>query len=140
MNAAAVWMVGGLALAGLEMVAPGVFLLWVGLAALGTGVVVALAPLGWEAQVALFVGLTVGLVGVIAVRQKRRPVLDAVNAPAAGLIGQVCRAVAFRDGEGRVALGDGTWMARVTDGTEPLVGEALRVVGLDGTVLLVARG
>jgi membrane protein implicated in regulation of membrane protease activity len=70
---------------------------------------------------------------------RRRPQLDAVNAPASGLIGQMCRALDFRDGEGRVALGDGTWTARVTDSSQPAAGQALKVVGLDGTTLLVAQ-
>ncbi len=140
MTPGAIWMVAGLVLAGFEMLAPGVFLLWIGLAALGTGVAAELGGFGWTAQVVLFVALTAALVGLIAVRQKRRPTLDTVNAPAAGLIGQTCRAIAFRDNEGRVSLGDGTWNARVTDATQPVAGQALRVVGLDGTTLLVAAG
>ena len=138
MTQGAIWMVAGLLLAALEMLAPGVFLLWIGLAALGTGVAAELAGIGWQAQIVLFVALTAALVGLIAIRQKRRPTLDSVNAPAAGLIGQTCRAVAFQDGEGRVSLGDGTWQARLTDAAQPAPGQALRVVGLDGTTLLVA--
>ena len=87
---------------------------------------------------ALFVALTVLLIGVVAVLLRRRPQLDAVNAPATGLIGQMCRAIDFQDGQGRVSLGDGTWQARVTDDSQPVPGQALKVVGLDGTTLLVA--
>jgi membrane protein implicated in regulation of membrane protease activity len=134
----AVWMLGGLLVAVLEMLAPGFFLLWVGLAALGTGVVATVSGLGPEPQFAVFVVLTATMVGGVGLRMRRRVVVDTVNAPAAGLIGATCRALAFRDGEGRVALGDGTWQARVTDGEEPMAGTALRVVGLDGTTLLVA--
>jgi membrane protein implicated in regulation of membrane protease activity len=138
MSAGAVWMVGGLAVAALEMLAPGVFLLWIGLAALGTGVAAELAALGGEGQLAVFVGLTAALVAAAWQRVRRRVATDAVNAPAAGLIGQTCRALTFRDGEGRVALGDGTWQARLAEGGEPAEGAALKVVGLDGTTLLVA--
>ena len=134
----ALWILTGLLLAALEMVAPGFFLLWIGLAALGTGAVATVATFGVEAQFAVFVGLTTVLVGSIGLRMRRRVVIDTVNAPAANLIGATCRALAFQDGEGRVALGDGTWQARMTDGGEPAAGAALRVVGLDGTTLLVA--
>ncbi len=133
-----VWMLGGLAVAALEMLAPGFFLLWVGLAALGTGVLAEVAGMGAQGQFAVFVGLTAVLVMGMGMRMRRRVVVDAVNAPAAGLIGQTCRAVSFQDGEGRVALGDGTWQARVADGGQPADGAALKVVGLDGTTLLVA--
>lgn len=138
MSHGAIWMVAGLAIAALEMLAPGVFLLWIGLAALLTGIAVELAGFGGQAQVALFVALTIGLIGLAAMRLRRRPQLDAVNAPAAGLIGHICRAIDFRDGEGRVSLGDGTWSARISDGSHPVAGQALKVVGLDGTTLLVA--
>ena len=134
----AIWILVGLLLAALEMVAPGFFLLWIGLAALGTGVIATLSGVGVEAQFGVFVALTALLVGWAALRMRRRVVVDVVNSPAANLIGATCRAVAFRDGEGRVALGDGTWQARTTDGWEPAAGTALRVVGLDGTTLLVA--
>jgi inner membrane protein len=134
----AAWMVAGLVLAALEMAAPGVFLLWVGLAALGTGLATAAAGLGWHAQLGLFVVLTAALVGLIALRRRRRPLQDSVNAPDAGLIGQTCRALSFRDREGRVSLGDTTWAARLSDDTVPQQGQALRVVGLDGTTLIVA--
>lgn len=138
MSGGAIWMVAGLILAGLEMLAPGVFLLWIGLAALGTGAAAELGGFGWHGQLALFVLLTALLVGLAAWRLRGRPALDPVNAPAAGLIGQTCHALAFQDNEGRVTLGDGTWSARTTAGETPASGQALRVVGLDGTTLLVA--
>ena len=97
-----------------------------------------MAALGSEGQLAVFVGLTAVLVGAAWQRVRRGVSTDAVNAPAAGLIGQTCRAMGFRDGEGRVALGDGTWNARLAEGGEPAEGAALKVVGLDGTTLLVA--
>lgn len=139
MTGAALWAVAGLILCAAEMVAPGVFLLWVGLAACGTGAAAALFGLGWHAQFGAFVALAVALVGLAALRLQRRPPQDAVNAPNAGLIGATCHALAFQAGEGRVSLRDGTWQARVADASAPQAGEAMRVVGLDGTTLLVTR-
>lgn len=143
--AGASWIVGGLVVAALEMLAPGVFLLWIGMGALVAGVVTEMAGLfggrlGWPGQVGVFVVATVGLVGAAAWRLRGRARTgNGVNTPAGGLVGQTCRAVAFRDGEGRVALGDGTWAARVAGEAQPEPGDALLVTGLEGTTLLVAR-
>ena len=117
---------------------PGAFLLWIGLAALGTAGFTLLASAGLEGQVTAFVLWTAVLVGAVAWRVRRRFLPSSVNAPGTGVVGQLCRAAGFRDGEGRVRLGDGTWSARLAEGTDPAEGQALRVVGLDGTVLLVS--
>lgn len=137
MTAGATWIVAGLAIAALEMIVPGCFLLWIGLAALGAGAATEAMALPLTAQVAVFVALTTALIAAIALRRRRRPLLDTVNAPTAGLIGQTCRALDFQNGQGRVTLGDGAWQARTADATQPLPGQALKVVGLDGTILLV---
>ena len=139
MTDAALWAVAGLALCAAEMVAPGVFLLWIGLAACGTGAAAAIFGLGWHAQFGAFVVLALALIGLAALRLRRRPTRDSVNAPSAGLIGATCHALAFEAGEGRVNFRDGTWPARIADTSAPAEGEVMRVVGLDGTTLLVER-
>jgi len=139
MNEVAVWFVAGLVLCAAEMVAPGFFLLWIGLAACGTGALTAALGWGWHAQLAAFVVLMVALIALAAWRIRRRPPRDVVNAPTAGLIGATCHALAFEAGEGRVSLRDGTWPARVADASSPASGDVMRVVGLDGTTLLVER-
>lgn len=137
MTPGAVWIVAGLLGCAAEMALPGAFLLPVGLAACGTGLATEGLGLSGAWQVVLFVGLTGALVaGVWRVRGRGARV-DAVNAPGAGLIGRTCHAVSFEGAEGRVALGDGTWAARMADGSAPAAGAALEVVGLDGTVLVV---
>lgn len=138
--AGASWIVGGLVVAALEMLAPGVFLLWIGMGALVAGVVTEVLGLGWHGQIGVFVVATLALVGVAAWRVRmrvQRGVSNGVNSPAGGLVGQTCRAMAFRDGEGRVSLGDGTWAARVPGAVQPEPGDTLVVTGLDGTTLLV---
>ena len=137
MTAAGAWLVAGLLLGALELVVPGVFLLWIGLAACGTGLLTQATNLGWHGQLACFVALAGALVALIALR--RRPAPDPVNTPTAGLIGSICFAIDFQAGEGRVRFRDGTWQARTTDRDAPGVNDPLRVVGLDGTVLLVTR-
>ena len=51
------WIVLGLVLVGGEMLAPGVFLLWLGLAALLTGAAVGLTGLAWQGAWLVFAGL-----------------------------------------------------------------------------------
>lgn len=137
MTAGAAWIIAGLLGCAAEMAAPGVFLLPIGLAACGTGLATEALGLAGAGQIALFLGLTAVLIAVAWRVRGRGPRPDAVNAPDAGLIGQTCRAVAFEGGEGRVALGDGTWTARMTDRSTPMAGALLEVVGLEGTVLVV---
>ena len=137
MTPGAIWIIAGLLGCAAEMAAPGVFLLPIGLAACGTGLVTEWLDLDAARQIVLFLALTAGLIAAAWRIRGRRPRTDAVNAPTAGLIGQTCRAVAFEGGEGRVALGDGMWLARVTDRSAPIAGSLLEIVGLDGTTLLV---
>lgn len=136
---AVLWIIGGVVLAALELLAPGFFLIWVGLAALGTGLLTSLLALTSEWSFVAFIGLAGALVGGVARRLRARKLVDTVNAPSAGLIGRTCIAEAFRGEEGRVTLGDGVWPARTTDATVPVTGDALRVIGLDGTTLLVTK-
>ena len=136
MTAPALWIVAGLLCAAAEMLAPGVFLLPLGAAAVVAGALTAAFGLGWEAQWAAFAVCVAALVGAaIALRRSRPAAADLVNGPHANLIGATCRALAFDGTEGRVALGDGEWLARST--RTPAAGETLRVIGLEGTTLLV---
>lgn len=138
MTSGAIWIIAGLLGCAAEMAAPGVFLLPIGLAACGTGIVAEWLDLDGTWQVMLFLALTATLIAIAWRVRDRRPQVDKVNAPAAGLIGQTCRAVAFEGGEGRVALGDGVWLARMADRSAPAAGSLLEVVGLEGTTLVVS--
>jgi membrane protein implicated in regulation of membrane protease activity len=130
-----IWLVAGLLLLMLEMLAPGVFMMWLGLAALGTGLVTLSGGIGFELQVVTFavlaaISLTAGL------RMRRHP--TRLNTQQAGLAGRVATALIFTGREGRVRVGDSDWAARVpTDVAQPEPGTRLRVEGVDGTVLIV---
>ena len=131
------WLIAGLVLMLLEVVAPGVFLMWLGLAALGTGLVTQVVAPGFAVQVVVFalfaaVTITIGL----RVRTPRKAAL--LNTPASGLVGREAVALEFHGRTGRVRVGDSDWSARLASGTEPPVPQAmLRVVGVDGTTLVV---
>ena len=130
-----IWLAAGLVLLMLEMLAPGVFMMWLGLAALGTGLVTLSSGVGFELQVVTFgvlaaISLTVGL------RLRRPP--TRVNTQQAGLAGRIATALIFTGREGRVRVGDSDWAARVpTDVPPPEPGTRLRIDGVDGTVLIV---
>jgi inner membrane protein len=130
-----IWLIAGLVLLMLEMHAPGVFMMWLGLAALGTGLVTLARGIGFELQVVTFavlaaISLTVGL------RMRRRP--PRVTTQQAGLAGRIATALVFTGREGRVRVGDSDWAARLpTDVAQPEPGTRLRVQGVDGTVLIV---
>jgi inner membrane protein len=139
---ATVWLAAGLLLSAAELVAPGVYLLWLGLAAIGVGVVLVLVGLPFGLQVGLFAALA--FVSVLAGRawQRRDKESDRdPNAPAADLVGQRCRALAFDGADGRVRFRDGEWLARATptDAASILPGDGLVIVGVEGTTLVVRR-
>jgi inner membrane protein len=130
-----IWVLAGLALLMLEVHTPGAFMMWLGLAACGTGLIVLAGGIGFEVQVVTFGVLAAISLGV-GLRFRHRPIR--LNTQQAGLAGRSATALAFQGREGRVRLGDSDWAARVpTDVAEPTAGARLRVEGVDGTVLIV---
>ena len=135
------WVVLGLVLVGGEMLAPGVFLLWFGLAALLTGVVVGLAGIAWQGALLVFAAFAVACVlagRAITRRRSDEPdVAAGLNDRGRQLIGKVFRLEAtMTGGEGRIRVGDSSW--RVT-GPELLAGTDIRVVRVDGATLVVEK-
>lgn len=133
------WLTAGLLLAAAEVIAPGLFLIWIAGAALLTGLACLLLPMPVWAQFLLFAELA--LVTVLLVRTRLRDRRDGerdVPLPkdrVARLIGEtVVVTQAIAQGEGRVRVGDGEWLAR---GPDAAIGERVRVAGLEGTALLV---
>ena len=132
------WLSGGVLLLIMEVIAPGFFLVFVGAAAVLTGLLVLLLGLGTAAQLALF-----ALLAVIAVTIGRRfyanrnsPSSDPLlNDRAGRLVGRSVTVVAaISEEDGRVRVGDSEWSAR---GGPAAVGDRVRVVGVDGNCLNV---
>jgi membrane protein implicated in regulation of membrane protease activity len=136
-HAALPWLVGGVLLLAIEALAPGAFMMWLGLAALGVGGLVWLVEPAFAWQVVAFALLAAIAVGIgLRLRRAGRP--RVMNTAESGLVGRSARVLTFEGREGRVRLGDSDWPARLAAGTPPpRPGEALRVVGVDGTTLLV---
>lgn len=130
-----IWLIAGLVLLAIEIAAPGAFMMWLGLAACGTGLIVLATGIGFELQV-VTVALLSAISLAIGLRYRHRPVR--LNTQQAGLAGRTAIALTFQGREGRVRVGDSDWAARVpTDVPEPTAGTRMRVEGVDGTVLIV---
>ncbi len=131
------WLAAGVVLLVLEVLVPGAFMMWLGIAALGTGLLVHWTAAGFEAQVAAFAVLAaIGIAVALKLRRSHPP--SALNTPHSGLLGRSARVLTFEGREGRVRVGDSDWPARLTSGTaEP--GTILRVTGVEGSILLVAE-
>jgi membrane protein implicated in regulation of membrane protease activity len=133
------WWVGAGALLGiLEILLPGIFLIWIAIAAWVTAVIVALAPMALVWQLVIFVLLAFATVFAGRQYYARNPVESAdpnLNARAARLIGQVVTVEsAIENGKGRVRVGDGVWNA---SGPDAPAGASVRIVAADGTCLTV---
>ena len=133
-----VWLTLGVLLAGLEMVVPGVYLIWLGIAAIVTGVLTGLLHLSMPVQVIDFVFLS-----LICAYSARRFLTDSpitsvdplMNRRMARMVGATAVVVqAIEHGRGRVHLGDSEWNVR---GPDLAVGERVRITGSDGGTLLV---
>ena len=134
------WLVAGFVLCAAETLAPGAFLIWIGVAALIVGTVEFVWPLEFTAQLLLFAALAVALV---VVGRRVYGSLDRRSPPeplsrAHGLIGKEF----FLDqpierGYGKIRVDDSVW--RVA-GEDMDVGAKVRVTGVeDGSLLRVAK-
>ncbi|HEX6741294.1 MAG TPA: NfeD family protein [Sphingomicrobium sp.] len=133
-----VWLIGGVLLLILEVIAPGFFLVFLGAAAMATGLFALLFDLGLAAQLALF-----ALYAVIAMLVGRRVYANRtadstdplLNDRAGRLVGKVVTVVtAVDDHGGRVRVGDSEWNAR---GGPAAAGERVRITGVEGNCLKV---
>lgn len=133
------WIILGVLLIGVELLAPGAFFLWLGLAAIVTGVLDAVLGLSWQTSALLFALLCVAAVilGRFVTRSKTQaePQADMLNQRGQSLVGRVFTLEApIKDGEGRIRVDDSSW--RVT-GADRFAGAKVRVVRIDGSTLVV---
>ncbi|HWK41194.1 MAG TPA: NfeD family protein [Croceibacterium sp.] len=133
-----VWLTLGVVLAGAEMLIPGVYLIWLAMAAIVTGLLTAVLDMSLPYQVVNFVSLA--LIFAFSARRflRDKPIESAdplMNRRGARLVGETAEVVqAIEHGSGRVKLGDSEWIAR---GPNVAVGERVRISGSEGAILLV---
>lgn len=133
------WIVGGLVLLGVELVAPGGVFVWLGVAAIITGIAALIQPISGPFQWVLFGILAIASIAAWLNFVRRRGQADSdrplLNQRAARLVGQTATLVEpIEDGFGRVELGDTVW--RVS-GPDLRAGVLVRVVGYEGAVLKI---
>ena len=132
------WLTIGVLLCAAEIVAPGFFLVWLGVAAIATGVLAFLLPVGVPMQLGIFAVLA--FIALYGARRwlKANPIESTdplLNQRGARLVGEVLTLVtAIENGRGRAKVGDGEWPVRGPDAAE---GTKVRVVSADGGVLVV---
>jgi membrane protein implicated in regulation of membrane protease activity len=132
------WMILAAILFVLELVSPGIFLMWFGVAAAITGLIVFRYDIGWQWQILSFGGLS--LVSALLDNkylkrnpsESERPLL---NERAVQLVGQSFDLLdPIVNGRGSIKTGDTVWRV---EGPELARGARITVVGADGTLLKV---
>jgi membrane protein implicated in regulation of membrane protease activity len=132
------WLLAAVLLGIAEVIAPGVFLIWLAAAAALTGLVTMLLGIELAFQLVLFT-----LLAIFALYAGRRwylsnPVTSSdplLNDRGARLTGETLTVVsAIENGRGRVRVGDGVWPCKGPDAPE---GALVRVTGADGACLRV---
>lgn len=133
-----IWVILGLALAALELLVPGVYLIWLALAALSVAVLSLVSGPPLAMEIISFVSLSL----IFAFSAKRwlrdRPIVSSdplLNNRAGRLVGETALVTqAIESGTGRVKVGDSEWTAR---GEDTEAGTRVRITGSRGTDLLV---
>jgi inner membrane protein len=133
------WIILGLVLMGLELAAPGAFLLWLGLAAVLTGLIDWAFGLSWQMTALVFAGLSVVAVligrAVTRDRDEQGGGRPALNRRGQSLVGHVFTLDSpIVGGSGRVRVDDSSW--RIV-GPDAPAGATVRVVRVDGATLVV---
>lgn len=132
------WLALGLFLAAAEIMVPGLFLFWLGLAALITGFLVWALPIAVPLQIVIFAGIAIVTVFMGRSYIRRNPIEAAdpkMNKRGDRMTGETATVVAaISGGSGRVKHGDSEWLARGPDMAE---GASVRITGSDGAILLV---
>jgi membrane protein implicated in regulation of membrane protease activity len=134
------WLIFGVILMALELIAPGVFLFWLGLAALLVGLLSFAFHPSWQAQILMFAVFAAAAVPVWR-RVARSHAAGSANSPflnkrADALVGRVFTLEKpIVDGAGTVRIDDTIW--RVA-GPDAPAGSRVKIVQADGASLTVA--
>ncbi|KRE88586.1 hypothetical protein ASG87_08365 [Frateuria sp. Soil773] len=135
------WWILALVLIGLEVAIPGYFMLWIGIAAAATGLLLLVAPsLSLLAQAVAFALLAFASCAVywygLRPRLQRHAAGDErLNRRGEQMIGQRYVLVEpIVNGRGKAQVGDGQWLV---SGPDLPLGSTVEVLGVEGTTLKV---
>lgn len=135
------WLAFGVFLLIVELLAPGMFFLWMAQAAGITGLLLFLLPgLGWEVQTTVFSVLSVFGVAIARRFFKRHPIESdqpLLNRRTAQYVGRVFTLDhPIVNGQGKIKVDDSTWKIR---GEDCEAGTRVKVVDADSVVLVVEK-
>jgi membrane protein implicated in regulation of membrane protease activity len=135
------WLILAAVLFALEVMSPGIFLMWFGIAAAVTALIAFSYDISWQWQLIWFCALSLAAV-LLAAKYLRRHPLESerplLNERAVQLIGQSFELVdPIVNGRGSIKTGDTIWRV---EGPELPKGARIKVVGADGTLLKVVPG
>ena len=130
------WAALAAVLAAAEIVAPGIFLIWLGGAAAATAAIGALIGGDWSVQTVLFAVLALGSVLLGRnVMAKSLPDETQLNRRADRMVGTIVTVVdGIEGGRGRVRIGDSPWVAA---GPDLAAGSQVRIVAVEGNIVQV---
>ncbi|HML15325.1 MAG TPA: NfeD family protein [Xanthobacteraceae bacterium] len=134
------WIILGGILLAIEVMAPGTFILWLGLSAILVGAISFAINWGWQEQGVAFAILAVASVALwwrFGRRDRQEPGDDQpfLNRRAQGFVGRVFTLEKpIVDGSGTVRIGDTIW--RVT-GPDCAAGSRVKIVRAEGATLFV---
>jgi inner membrane protein len=132
------WFIAGGVLLVLEVLAPGVFMLWLGLAAILVGLISLVLDWPWQAQFVAFAAFAIAAVPLwrrLAAHATAPTDQPFLNRRAEGHVGRIFTLEKpILDGSGTVAIDDSIW--RIT-GPDLPAGSRIKVTRVEGTALHV---
>ncbi|MCU7835099.1 MAG: NfeD family protein [gamma proteobacterium symbiont of Taylorina sp.] len=121
----------------LEILSPGVFFLWLGLASAGVGIVMSFLPqLSWQSQFFLLACFSISSIILWRLFRKYFPPQEAevshLNRRAEQYLGRSFTLVEpIVNGTGKIKVDDSTWRVK---GEEAPLGTQVKIIGVDGIV------
>jgi membrane protein implicated in regulation of membrane protease activity len=132
------WLIIGVLLMGLETFAPGVFMLWLGIAALIVGLLSFVIAWSWQTQIIVFAVLAIAMVPLwrhFARRNAKPTDRPFLNRRSQGLVGRVFTLEKpIVNGVGTVKIDDTVWRVQ---GPEAPAGSRVKIVDAEGASLRV---
>ncbi|MBS7819748.1 NfeD family protein [Wohlfahrtiimonas chitiniclastica] len=133
------WFTMGLVLIILEMILPGIFLMWFGVSALIVGIITLIIPMAMNTELILFAVISVlSVLAVLYLMRKHVPeskttVTAHLNqVRGAELIGQTFTLPNDCDGQGKLPIGDTVWLIR---GPSAPANARIRITGIENNTL-----
>jgi membrane protein implicated in regulation of membrane protease activity len=134
------WWILALIFAGIEILAPGVFFIWLGAAAALTGLIALVIPgMGWEIEALIFAVLAVVTVvywrNHIRMNKGKDDAASTLNRRGEQMIGRTAvLSEPIQNGRGKARIDDTVWRV---EGADLPAGTPIKVTAVDGAILKV---